>query len=155
MDSQIVELLGRNRLTDELLRAGLEVALPVRDRGIDLIAYADLGPGLQAFAACPIQMKASSARAFSLDAKYAKFPNLIIAHIWHIDSPEDEVTYALTYSEALAVAEAMGWTVTVSWAKGYYTNTTPGTKLRELLEPHRMTPEKWWLKIVGAARATT
>lgn len=28
MDSQIIELLGRNRLVDELLRAGLEVASP-------------------------------------------------------------------------------------------------------------------------------
>lgn len=41
-DSQVVELLGRNRLIEELLLAGLEVALPLRDRRIDLIAYADL-----------------------------------------------------------------------------------------------------------------
>src|SRR5688500_2541417 len=113
MDSQVVELLGRNRLVDELLRAGLEVALPIRDRGVDLIAYADLGPQLSAFAACPIQMKACSGRAFSLDAKYAKFPNLLVAHIWHIDSPEDEVTFAMNYQEALAVADIMGWTKTV------------------------------------------
>ena len=42
MDSQVVEVLGRNRLVSDLLQAGLEVALPVRDRGVDLIAYADL-----------------------------------------------------------------------------------------------------------------
>lgn len=46
VDSQVVELLGRNRLIDELLRAGLEVAVPERDRGIDLIAYLDLDPGV-------------------------------------------------------------------------------------------------------------
>ena len=45
MDSQAVELLGRNRLVSDLLQAGLEVALPVRDRGIDLIAYANLNTG--------------------------------------------------------------------------------------------------------------
>ena len=39
MDTQMIEIMGRNRLIDELLRAGLEVALPLRDRGIDLIAY--------------------------------------------------------------------------------------------------------------------
>src|SRR5438876_7603876 len=42
VDTQIVELIGRHHLTAELLRAGLEVATPVRDRGIDLIAYADI-----------------------------------------------------------------------------------------------------------------
>lgn len=35
-DSQRVELLGRNRLIDELLRDNLEVALPIRDRGMTL-----------------------------------------------------------------------------------------------------------------------
>ncbi len=33
MDTQVVELLGRNKLVSDLLRAGLEVALPMRDRG--------------------------------------------------------------------------------------------------------------------------
>ena len=31
-DSQVIELLGRNLLVAELLQAGLEVALPIRDR---------------------------------------------------------------------------------------------------------------------------
>jgi hypothetical protein len=153
MESQIIELLGRNRLIDELVRAGLEVALPIRDRGIDLIAYADIGPGVAQFAAVPIQMKACSQSAFSLDAKYAKFPNLLIAHIWHIDSPQDEVTFAMNYNEGLAVATAMGWTRTASWAKGYYANNRPGAKLRDLLEPHRMTPDRWRQKVIGAADA--
>ncbi|MHB2036215.1 MAG: hypothetical protein ACYCPW_05680 [Nitrososphaerales archaeon] len=45
MDTQLVELAGRNWLTSELLKAGLEVARPERDRGIDLIAYVDRGGG--------------------------------------------------------------------------------------------------------------
>lgn len=65
-DSQVVELLGRNRLIEELVLAGLGVALPLRDRGIDLIAYADLAERVENFAACPIQMKASSEAAFDL-----------------------------------------------------------------------------------------
>jgi hypothetical protein len=43
MEPQIVEILGRNRLIDELLRAGLEVATPERDRGIDLLVYKVIG----------------------------------------------------------------------------------------------------------------
>jgi len=42
MDPQLVELAGRNWLTSQLLQAGLEVARPERDRGIDLIAYRDM-----------------------------------------------------------------------------------------------------------------
>ena len=44
MDTQTTELVGRNFLVSELLRAGLEVARPERDRGIDLVAYVDLDP---------------------------------------------------------------------------------------------------------------
>jgi len=42
MDSQQVEIIGRNWLVSELYRSGLEVARPERDHGIDLIAYLDL-----------------------------------------------------------------------------------------------------------------
>jgi hypothetical protein len=36
-DSQITELQGRGRLIGELLVAGLEVAVPARDRGVDIL----------------------------------------------------------------------------------------------------------------------
>ncbi len=117
MDKQVVELLGRNHLTNELLRAGLEVARPVRDRGIDVIAYADLEPELGAFVARPIQMKAASARNFRVDKKYAKFQNLLIAYVWHLDVEGQVETYALDYEEALAVADEMGWTRTATWRR--------------------------------------
>jgi hypothetical protein len=67
MDSQIVEMLGRNHLVGELIRSGLEVSLPLRDRGIDLIAYADLISSVPVFRVRPIQMKAASNRSFGLD----------------------------------------------------------------------------------------
>src|SRR5262245_32215102 len=59
LDSQVIEILGRQRLIAELLRDGLEVAVPVRDRGVDLIAYADLSQQVARFASRPIQMKAA------------------------------------------------------------------------------------------------
>jgi hypothetical protein len=150
MDSQVIEVLGRNRLVDEILRAGLEVALPVRDRGIDLIAYADIDSRVNGFVGCPIQMKAASARTFSIDAKYAKIKSLLIAYIWHVNDPRKEVTFAMTYAEALQVADAMGWTKTPSWQAGKYTTTQPSARLQALLEPHRMSPEKWWARVVGS-----
>jgi hypothetical protein len=38
-DTQIVEILGKNFLINQLLLAGVEVAIPVRDAGIDLVVY--------------------------------------------------------------------------------------------------------------------
>jgi len=151
MDAQLVEMLGRHRLIAELLRANLEVAIPARDRGIDLIAYADLGTQVARFSACPIQLKAALGGSFSVDQKYAKFPDLLIAYVWYLEDPAKAVTYAATYSEAVIVAGAMGYTKTASWEKGSYVTTKPSPELVAHLEPFRMTPEKWWEKITSVS----
>ena len=59
-------------------------------------------------------MRAASARDFSLDRKYAKITNLILAYVWGVQESKRAITYALSYPEAVAVAEAMGWTKTES-----------------------------------------
>ena len=145
-DSQKVEILGRNRLIDELLRDNLEVAVPVRDHGIDLIAYADKAATC---VARPIQMKAAWKQAFGIDQKYEKFPNLIIAYVWNLGDPLQAVTYAMSYAEAFEVADAMGWTKTASWKRGGYVNNQPSQKLRALLEPFRMDAGTWWKRVVA------
>ncbi|PAP79828.1 hypothetical protein B1759_11055 [Rubrivirga sp. SAORIC476] len=148
MDSQVIELLGRHRLADELLMAGLEVAYPARDRGVDVIAYADLDEQAGQFVACPIQMKAASGRRFGVHQKYAKFPGLLLAYVWNLRSPDEAETFALTYPEAVRVAEAMGWTETSSWTeKGGYSSKL-SVRLAELLEPYRMTPDRWYEKVL-------
>jgi hypothetical protein len=133
MDSQLIEILGRNRLIDELMRAGLEVSQPIRDRGIDLIAYADLDIRISSFVACPIQMKAASGRSFSINAKYEKFPNLIHASVWGLDGSVSPATYAFTQDEVLCIATEMGYTTTASWKAGAYSCQQPGRKLIALM----------------------
>ena len=155
MDTQTIELLGRNRLVDELLLAGLEVALPTRDRGVDLIAYVDLESRTSKFVAVPIQMKAASTRAFSIDIKYLKITNLIFAYVWGLQKSEHAATYALTYHEAVAVAEKMGWINTVSWMNGRYSTSAPSRRLCELLQPYKMSPAAWWQRITGEINAST
>src|SRR5579884_837514 len=156
MDTQIVELIGRQRLTSELLRAGLEVATPIRDRGIDLIAYADTDERLSQLAACPIQMKAATNRSFVLARKYSRIRNLLLVYLWNLHDPGQTIIYALTYQEALSIAERLQWTSTPSWRfKRAYSTTRPSREIVSLLEPYRMTPEKWWAKITGLTRVTT
>jgi len=147
-DPQVVELIGRNRLGSELLRDGLEVAVPARDRGIDLIAYLDRSPDGTDFIARPVQMKAASKRSFSLFQKYEKTRGLIIVYIWFVHNAERTEIYALTYEEAFKIAAKMGWTKTASWKKGGYSTTQPGERLCELLKPYRMHPGDWKGKII-------
>jgi hypothetical protein len=151
MDTQIVELLGRQRLITELLRDGLEVALPARDRGIDLIAYADLSHQVARFAARPIQMKASSASAFGVFRKYERVADLILAYVWHLEEPAAAVTYAMTYPQAVALAEAQGWTATASWETGGYSTSKPSQQLLRLLSPYHMELGRWWALVTGGA----
>jgi hypothetical protein len=158
LDTQVVELLGRQRLIGELLRAGLEVAVPARDRGIDLIAYVDLSQQVRQFASRPIQMKASTTSAVGVDQKYERIADLILAYVWHLDDPPAAVTYAMSYPEAVQVAKAMGWTQTASWQRGQYSTSSPSKRLLAPLGPYRLSPERWWTLVVGseasAERAT-
>jgi len=73
-DTQLTEIFGRNRLINDLLRSGVEVATPARDRGVDLIAYLDIDEQIGRFVAVPIQIKTATQRSFSIDRKYSKFP---------------------------------------------------------------------------------
>lgn len=139
-----IEALGRLRLVAELNQAGLDVAIPTFDRGVDLIAYAS-NKKLGRFAAKPIQLKAASARGFSIDRKYAKIPDLIIAYVWNVQDRCKEVTYAIPYGEAVRIAEILGYTKTQSWlGLGCYVVTNPGSRLVELLGPFVATASRWW-----------
>jgi hypothetical protein len=153
-DTQLIELMGRHRLIEELLRDGVEVALPLRDRGVDLVAYADLGRQVARFSARPIQMKAVSDCAFLIDRKYERLADLILAYVWNLDNPSAAATYALTYPQAVEVGEEMGWTKTTSWQQeGKYVTTSPSQKLVGLLEQYRMGPGRWWTLVTSGSAA--
>jgi len=147
-DTQIVELLGRNWLINELVRAGLEVAVPSRDHGVDLIAYVDLKSSTERFIAKPIQLKAASTCSFGIDRKYARISDLIIAFVWNLQSNATSTAFAMNYSDAEQIATEMGYTRTSSWIdNGKYSNSNPGTKLRSLLAPYQMSSDLWRKKI--------
>jgi hypothetical protein len=152
-DTQLVELAGRSWLASQLMRSGIEVARPERDRGIDLIAYVDRDTRIRNFIACPIQMKAATGAVFSLDPKYAKFPGLVLAYVWNLGNPSSTTCFALTYREALGIARKMGWTKQPTWLTGgksgkrRYSTTNPSKRLRSLLAAYKMDADKWWRKV--------
>lgn len=157
MDSQQTEILGRNLLITELVRAGVEVALPLRDHGVDLLAYVDIdeqekGAGSKTkFTAVPIQMKAATATNFSLNKKYERLANLLLVYVWHVGDDKPEF-FALTYAQALSVAHASGWTTTASWGKGAYATTRVGKDIRVRLEPYRMYRDRWKRILIDVQR---
>lgn len=142
LDSQQVEILGRNLVKASLIEAGIEVATPERDNGIDLIAYR-WGESVP-FTAYPIQIKAASDFSFGLDRKYARIPRLIMVFVMSCRSTADSVIYAMTYDQMVHVGNDMGWTTTPSWMdKNAYSTRHESPKLHELLTKHRMDPGKW------------
>jgi len=154
-DSQLTELSGRHLLIAQLVAGGLEVAIPLRDRGVDLIAYLDLSAATPQFMSCPIQMKASQKARFSLEKKYKKLANLLIAYVWHVEDPAKACVYALTYREALALLDKRRHTKTDSWRKkNGYSVPNPGPDWLRDLEPFRMSPKSWGERIRSALRPT-
>jgi hypothetical protein len=152
-DSQLTELSGRHFLIAQLVAGGLEVAIPVRDRGIDLIAYLDLSAETKRFVSSPIQMKASQEARFSIDRKYERIANLILAFVWHVEDPAKACVYALTYQEAFRLIDKRGHTRTPSWlVKKGWSVRNPGKEWMKDLEPYRMTPDRWRQRIESAAK---
>ena len=132
-DSQQVELIGRGRLVEALVLDGVEVALSVRDRGVDLVAYLDR----PTWSAVPVQLKASSTEAWSLSRKYERTAGLVLVYAWHVLAPERVELRAMTYADALAIAEQMGYTNTPSWReRGIYSVNAVGQRLSVLLQRH-------------------
>lgn len=150
LDKQAVGVVGKHRLVEELLRAGFEVAEPVRDRGIDLIVYSDFGKTSK-FVATPIQIKSASKKSFGIHKKYAKFPNLLIAYVWNLSQSDNSATtYCMSYKEAVEIARKMGYTKNPSWkTKDSWAVTNPGKELISLMEHYKMTSPKWCDRIIS------
>jgi len=149
-DSQLTEIFGKNLLIGHLIAAGLEVAEPVRDKGVDLVAYRG-EEGEVDFVARPIQLKAYSNESFGLDMKYKRIPHLLIAYVWNVQIPERSEVFVLTFEEALEILNKKGYSKTDSWIKGgRYFVRDAGHELREYLAKYKMTRERWLEKLQAA-----
>jgi hypothetical protein len=151
-DTQITELAGRHYLISQLLAGGVEVATPVRDHGIDLIAYIDRMETTGQFFACPIQLKANEEARFGLYRKHEKFPNLLMVYAWNVSSSAPEL-YALTYGEAFKLLQDRGHTDTKSWNELGGWSLKVNETWRNLLSTYRMEPEDWARKILRMSKS--
>ncbi|MFA4940175.1 hypothetical protein [Brevundimonas sp.] len=97
-NSREVELAGRSWVVSRLLAHGIEVATPVVDSGIDLIAFKEAGVG--GIKALPLQLKCATGEAFSLNAKYAE-RGITMIYVWRVMIAP--TAFIMSYAEALAV----------------------------------------------------
>lgn len=131
LDPQQIELLGTAHLEAMLIKEGFEVAKPIRDKGIDLIAFRDITD--QDFRAVPIQVKAASESAFYINKKYMG-RNIIMAYVWHVlQSPR---IFLVPYDEAVMLLPEKT-RATNSWSeKGIWAITRPGREITRALEQY-------------------
>lgn len=137
MDTQQIEIIGRNFLISAFTADGLEVAEPIRDKGIDLIVFDDV----KSFRAYPVQLKASLTQGFSVNSKYVKFTNLLMAYTWFSADVNKTELYVMPYEVATDIAESFGWTKTKSWTVGgTYSTQRPSKLMLQRLRPFKYEP---------------
>ncbi len=140
LDTQQVEIIGRNLLLSCCIADGIEVAQPIRDRGVDLIIFDDIAEYTK-FNSLPVQLKASSNRSFSINQKYARIPDLLMAYVWFSNDPVNARLYIMTYNDVLEISRSIGWLDTNSWLEGGgYSTQSPSKRLINTLEQYRYLP---------------
>jgi hypothetical protein len=162
MDNQLLELCGRHQLTESLLGAGLEVAFPARDRGIDLIAYADTDRRLERFVAAPIRRPRP--QHASRSTRNIRTFTTCLSRTCGTSQPTNTQIYVLTQREAIDIAAEMKYTDTESWSgKGVCVVTPQITVCRandlqrasdilsEPIKNLRRTESGAWTRITSAA----
>jgi hypothetical protein len=149
MDKQQIGLIGKHILIANLIAANLEVAEPLRDRGIDLIAFRDGMDGGE-FEACPIQLKTASSATFSLDEKYEQFADLRIVYVWGANNPAGASLFVLTCQQAKNLLVEMKFAESKTWENTRkYTQTRPSRALKDKLKDYLIVDPIEWPKRLG------
>lgn len=146
-DQESTREAGKRIFVSHVEAAGLKLAEPLRDEDIDYLIYSDAGKSHR-LVSCAVKLKTSSSKTFYLYKKYAQIPDFLLAYVWNARGPEESSVYALTYEEALRILEAKGYAKSDSWIKdGGFSVTHAGSELLKMLEPYRMTQERWQQKL--------
>jgi hypothetical protein len=145
LDNQQVEVLGRNIVVNQLTHEGIEVAEPVRDRGVDLVAYLSKEDGADEFYARPLQLKVSSHRGFSIRKKYLEFNQMYVVYVWRVAYPSEESEiYVLDTDEMEAVGNERGWTTNSTWLDdGRWDETEATEATKDVIKEYRVHPGDW------------
>lgn len=143
LDTQQIEILGRNLLVSALLREGIEVALPLRDNGIDLLAYTGYFDESGVARMTPIQLKCASTTAWGLKKKYARIRDLHLVYVWHVAAGSDPEFHCMRYEDAEQVLVERNYAREYWQEHGSYAVNGVGGDLRESLAKFKVKPGEW------------
>lgn len=102
LDKADIGAIGEHLVTVELLRRGIEVSVPVVDRGIDLIAF-KTAPLLRAV---PLQVKATPSANFTIHRAWEQIPGLVLVYVF--DVATRPIFNIMDYADAFRLASS--WT---------------------------------------------
>jgi hypothetical protein len=134
---------GKRIFESHVRAAGLKLDEPSNKDGIDYLLYREDMKSRERVSYF-VKVKTSIHEVFSLYKRDSQIPRLLVAYVWHANTPEESSVYALTYEEALRIVESKPYVTSKSWKEdGGYSVTHAGAELRKMLEPYRMTQERW------------
>jgi hypothetical protein len=134
---------GKEIFVSQVTAAGLKLAEPLQDPSIDYLIYGSES-GDREIVSCAVKVKTSVHETFSLFKTDLKVPGSLLAYVWNAGDPAKSSVYALTYREALKIFEKKPYVKSDAWLKdGRYTVVHAGAELKEMLEPYRMTRDRW------------
>jgi hypothetical protein len=151
MESEMLELVGRARLMDELLEDGVNVAVPMGACEMDILAYLDSGTAACRIVSVPIKVASFCSDALSSNLWAARASGLLIALVWDISNPEHVRTFAFTPAE-LTVVKMIEVIQRASAARSGERPDQACTReavLQNALEPFAMSPGKWRKKLIA------
>jgi hypothetical protein len=152
--SALIGKAGEMLVAAELLRLGVEVAVPAVDSGVDLFAFR-LNDGYSAeHRLVPIQVKAWSAAGYHFERHwFERASDVVLVSVWHTaTTPEFYVMESIARVEEVLGARAN----TRAWREnGIYTVTNGklGDHRWKLMQPHRDKWERVSGRLFGAPNA--
>lgn len=134
---------GKQIFVSQVKAAGLKLAEPLQDSAIDYLIYSSEVEN-QEIVSCAVKVRTSVHETFSLFKTDLKIRGSLLAYVWNAGNPHKSCVYALTYREALRIVEKKPYVKSDAWLKdGRYTVVHAGVELKEMLEPYRMTQDRW------------
>ena len=127
---------GETLVAAELMRRGVEIAIPASDVGVDMLAYRLAPKQRVAHNFVPIQVKARSETGYNFQKIwFTKVPGVVLVHVWHVSTTP--VFYIFRDLEDVksalgSHAQSVSWTV-----NGGYSVTNPTARHCTLMEPHK------------------
>ena len=137
---------GEMLVAAELMRRGVEVAVPVVDIGVDLLAYRLDGAHGVPTRLVPIQVKAYSGTGYHFQRRwFERAPGVVLVSVWHTaTTPEFYVLESVARVEEVLGRHAQS----PSWTdQGVYTvtNGAKGDRNWTSMQPHA----DRWERIIG------